>query len=366
MNVKKRFTTHYIIVLLIMFGILTLTSLTLSPLSMVLVHAALHIKFGSNFLLAIISFIIPIFIVFIVLSLYYSMKISNIILYFLDWINDLTNADYESLINRDKPLKQTKLFNLFTDLKCNLEKLTYRLQENELERSKIDNMRKDWTAGVTHDLKTPLSYIQGYSTMLLSQKESYSEAEKEEMLRITLEKSIHMKELIDDLNSVFQFEKGDIPYKPKRGNIISFLKDNVDDIQKQPRALNYHLSFHSNINTFECQFDENLLKRALSNLLVNAIIHNPENTKIILTVSINETNQRISINIKDFGVGMTREELDRLFETYYRGTSTEFSTEGTGLGMAITKQLIETHGGDISVTSIKGAETSILVELPIT
>jgi signal transduction histidine kinase len=103
------------------------------------------------------------------------------------------------------------------------------------------------------------------------------------------------------------------------------------------------------------------LKRALDNLIFNALIHNSENAKVHITLMANNS---ITIKIDDNGKGMDSAELDSLFERYYRGTNTT-RTEGTGLGMAIAKQIVELHGGSILVESELGKGTCVTVDLPL-
>jgi|GEM_PF-1324430 len=109
-------------------------------------------------------------------------------------------------------------------------------------------------------------------------------------------------------------------------------------------------------------FDETLLKRALNNLIYNALIHNPADTEIHVAL---QAGNKISITIEDNGNGMSAEEVDKLFQRYYRGTNTEEKAEGTGLGMAIAKQIIEIHDGEIHVESQKNAGTMITITFPV-
>lgn len=107
--------------------------------------------------------------------------------------------------------------------------------------------------------------------------------------------------------------------------------------------------------------DAGLLRRAFSNLLVNAVMHNPTGTEITIQV---HCNTHIEVQIMDNGKGMDEQSIQHLFERYYRGTSTDVPTGGTGLGMAIVKQIVMTHQGTIDVKSQIGHGTSIIIRLP--
>ena len=105
-----------------------------------------------------------------------------------------------------------------------------------------------------------------------------------------------------------------------------------------------------------------MLRRAFSNLLVNAVVHNPAGTAI--TVRINRDTHAV-VQITDNGRGMDEQSVSHLFDRYYRGTPTDAPAGGTGLGMAIVKQIITAHQGTVNVRSKIGEGTSVVVQLPI-
>jgi signal transduction histidine kinase len=108
--------------------------------------------------------------------------------------------------------------------------------------------------------------------------------------------------------------------------------------------------------------DARLLGRAFSNLLVNAVVHNPAGTSI--TVRIQGNDAHVQIQITDNGIGMNEQSAARLFDRYYRGTSTDTPTGSTGLGMAVVKQIVTAHRGTVDVTSKIDHGTSVTVQLP--
>jgi len=101
------------------------------------------------------------------------------------------------------------------------------------------------------------------------------------------------------------------------------------------------------------------MRRCISNLIFNALIHNKEGTEVVVDI---RNQDRINIEIKDNGKGINEEDLRKLFNRYYRGTNTE-SHKGSGLGMSIAKEVVEAHGGNIFVESELGKGTSIKIEL---
>lgn len=101
----------------------------------------------------------------------------------------------------------------------------------------------------------------------------------------------------------------------------------------------------------------------MNNLIINALTHNPQETKVKISVDVN-ANQEACIYISDNGKGMSEEEQAELFNRYYRGTNTKEKPEGSGLGLAIAKQIITLHGGDIEVKSKENEGTQFVITLP--
>ncbi|GIP37165.1 hypothetical protein J31TS4_04450 [Paenibacillus sp. J31TS4] len=248
------------------------------------------------------------------------------------------------------------------ELKSKLDGLTYQLNAAEKERNDLEETRKNWTSGVTHDLKTPLSYIKGYAAMLRSEHQ-WSEEERKEFAKIIEEKSLYMEQLIDDLSVVYEFDKMQIPLNSRTINLVAFLEHVLEDLRQYPMANDYpiHLNVKDEGDHF-LSFDQTLLKRALENFIMNAIYHNPRETTI--TVSIETIEGSTLIEIKDDGIGMDARTIQQLFHQYYRGTTTDRPHLGSGLGMSIAKQFIEKQGGQIKVESEPNRGTKITILFP--
>ena len=108
------------------------------------------------------------------------------------------------------------------------------------------------------------------------------------------------------------------------------------------------------------EVDDILFRRAINNLIYNAIVHNDEHVTIDVSV---EQNEQIYIKIADNGKGIKEEELDRIFDRYYRGTNTGEAHKGSGLGMAISKDIIKAHDGELAISSVIGHGTTIDIKM---
>lgn len=286
---------------------------------------------------------------------YVALPMADIILR----IQRLAKGNYEALPKRrfSNPANH-----LYREVYRNLAALTETLQQEEKRRKEFEKQRQEWAAGVTHDLKTPLSYITGYTDMLLSKQHPWTEEEKEEFLCIMKEKAKYMEELINDLGLAFQMEQSPMALQGmEKIELAEFMRRILAEAASMPKAREDDLEIQVSDSPIYIQGNRKLLHRAFSNLLVNSIVHNPPGTKI--TVQLAE-GQMAEIQIADNGSGMDEEDTKHLFDRYHRGTSTDAHVGGTGLGMAIVKQIITAQGGSVQVESEPGKGTVFLVRLP--
>lgn len=288
------------------------------------------------------------------------------ILYVIQWIQSLAQENFHEPAmcyhGRKFLLSRCSQF-LYKELLEQMENLRNKLKQSEADRTTLEKNRQEWLAGITHDLKTPLTYIQGYASMISSREYKWTDEEVIDFGKKIEEKSKHIKDLIDDLNLSFQTKDGKIAVHKIKTEVIAFIRKCVLDIANSQQFSAYEFSFETNINSLPMAIDTALIQRALQNVLINGIIHNPPETKI--DVSIQKQQDILLIKIADNENGMDDETKRNLFKTYYRGTSTDCSTEGSGLGMSIAKKFIELHHGSIRAESEIGQGSSIFIELPI-
>lgn len=287
----------------------------------------------------------------IFLSISISRQFVRPLVYVISRIERLTQFDYSDIsdknIHHKKSGKLKRKFKLFQPVEESLNHLSERLDSNERQIKQSEQLREEWITGLSHDLKTPLSSIYGYSTMLASEDYEWTKDEMRIFAQTMQEKATYMDALIQDLTYTYQLKNKAIQLDKVLLPLTTWLTQFADE-QVSVRVY----------GDVMLQADELLLKRIMDNLITNAKKYTPVGTKVM--VEAQHTGKEVMLTIADQGPGIPQEELDNLFERYYRGTNTTDDTTGTGLGLAITKQLIDLHNGTISVRSDRDGTVFIL------
>lgn len=273
-------------------------------------------------------------------------------------LSAVTDGIRKVTLRRFSPLAEQ---GMFKDVCRALNKMDEEIRRSDRINEETERTRREWIANITHDLKTPLSPVKGYAE-LLSENEPADPHTVREYGRIILKNISHAERLISDLTLTYQLDSGAAACRPQEISVTRFLRETVIDIVNDPAFSGRDIQFDSGTEKLTTRLDPALFRRAIQNILINALVHNPPDTKVTVSVWENEAKD-ILISIRDDGVGMDESEKARLFNRYYRGTSTEEKAEGSGLGLAIAGQVIALHGGDILVKSSPGAGTEFLITL---
>jgi two-component system phosphate regulon sensor histidine kinase PhoR len=228
------------------------------------------------------------------------------------------------------------------------------------EVKRVQEVRRDFVANVSHELKTPLTSILGYSATLLQDKPDEDTTEK--FLAAIHRNAARMQSLVDDLLGLARVESGAWKPDPQPVDIQATANEVWGAFTE--RAAKKHITL-----TIEDQAalwvltDRSALQQVLTNLFDNALRHSHENGGI--TLRIKRLGARVELAVKDSGSGIPAEHLGRVFERFYRADPGRSRQEGgTGLGLSIVKHLIETQGGQITLDSELGRGTTVTIRLP--
>lgn len=251
---------------------------------------------------------------------------------------------------------------IFNGIYAALNQMDAEIRHSDQLKNETECTRQEWIANITHDLKTPLSPVKGYAEMLACGTASDSQT-VQEYGSIILKNVDHVEKLINDLKLTYQLESGALPFHHQQVQLVRYLKELVIDIANDPAFSNRSIVFECDLPEITAVIDPDLFHRAVCNLVVNALVHNPPDTTV--TVSVAEDKEKgVCLSVRDNGVGISETEQAKLFTRYYRGTNTKEKSEGSGLGLAIAKQIVVLHNGEITVKSEPGKGTVFSIVLP--
>jgi len=228
------------------------------------------------------------------------------------------------------------------------------------ETKRANEMKDLFTNMIAHELRAPLTAMRGYASMIVEKTDASSEIQ---LSATRIEQSASRLSLIvTDLLDVARIQSGKLSMRSERVNITNVIISVVDALHIVANEKHITIKTETNASPTYIQADEKRLYQAFTNLVSNAIKYTKAGS---ITVSLEERSDRIEVRVKDTGVGMSAEHQKQLFAPFFRIENTETEgTVGTGLGMWITKQLVELMKGSIAVESIKGVGTHVVVTLP--
>lgn len=234
-----------------------------------------------------------------------------------------------------------------------------RTREVELLRSKTE-----FIGVASHQLRTPLT---GLHWALESLNKQSLEDSSKDLVDMALSASSKLLKTVNDLLDVSKIEEGKFGYKFENIDIIKFIEDIIESIKDFARQFGVKIYFQKpEEQQIIVSIDSQKLSMVFSNLLDNAIKYNVQNGQIIISLEKTKEQPYIQISIKDTGVGIPPDQFDKLFTKFFRAENVErISTEGTGLGLYIAKNIIKRHGGEIWVESELNRGSVFYFTLPL-
>lgn len=229
---------------------------------------------------------------------------------------------------------------------------------NDLHYMKTE--RSEFLASVAHELRTPLTYVRGYADIAL--KETTSPEQRLRYLSIIKDESDYITNLVQDLFSLAQMEQHNFSIRVKEVHLHPFLTRIAEKVNAMYKERHIKVSFSCS-PTLLVNLDEQRFEQVIVNILNNAYRHSKEHSHI--NISVTEEHKRISIKVEDEGEGIPPEDLPHIFDRFYRVDKARTrATGGTGLGLSIVKEIVELHGGNITVTSEIDHGSCFTISLP--
>lgn len=224
------------------------------------------------------------------------------------------------------------------------------------ELNSIEYLRKDFVSNISHELKTPIASIQGFTKLL--EQDNLSKEEKQEYINIILEETSRLSNLSSNMIKLSEFENKEIITNKKKYRIDEQIRKAIIMLEQEINKKNIKITLKSNeVTIIE---DEDLIMEIWINLLNNAVKYTDENGKI--SINVIEEDEYVRVEIKDTGIGIPKEKQDRIFEKFYQ-VEKSHSNEGSGLGLAIVKRIIDLTEGKIALESEVGKGTTFIVHI---
>lgn len=244
--------------------------------------------------------------------------------------------------------------------KDELGELSYSIQKLAKDLETIQNDRLEFLASVSHELRTPLTYIQGYTTVAL--REGLPEEKRREYLKIIKDESGRIVHLIENLFELAKIDQNNFTITKQEIELCPLIQDIVTKTKPAFDRKNITLQTHCPKRIYGYA-DPIRLEQIVLNLLDNALKYSEENTVTSITASAGEDG-KVRIRVSDQGVGIPEDELQNIFKRLYRvEKSRSRDNGGSGLGLSIVKELVEAHGGSVTIESkeLKGTTVEILI-----
>ncbi|MFR2017569.1 MAG: ATP-binding protein [Eubacterium sp.] len=294
----------------------------------------------------------------LIMSLITSRTITAPIKKLSDGANEIAGGNLDCHIDYDSTNEIGATVKSINDM---TDKLKYSIErQNEMAQS-----RKEMTAGIAHDLRTPLTSIKGYVEGLRDGIANTPE-KQERYLQTIYSSALDMEKLLDELLTLSKLESGNTQLDLIKIDINEYLAEYLAEKENKWQTGNITIKY-SGPNTkgkAYVMLDPNRFSRVLNNIISNAVKYSSKERKPVISISLEIYDKSIIIAISDNGIGISEENLKHIFDIFYRADQARTRVyDGSGLGLAVCKEIVELHQGHIWATSKEGHGTTIMISL---
>lgn len=260
------------------------------------------------------------------------------------YINSLSEASNQLL---DRNVDVIELPRELEDIQSKMNILKMTSEKNARLAEENEKRKNDLIVYLAHDLKTPLTSLIGYFSLIDEVKEM-PQKQREKYVKIALEKSYKLEDLINELFDIARFNSETIVLEKEEMNLNMMIEQIIDDFYPTLKEQDKEIKYSSN-EKIVIDGDPDKLYRVFNNLLKNAINYSTDKT---IKIETEQNEEKVLITVSNKAKKLPKEKLDRLFEKFYRADSSRTTkTGGSGLGLAIAKEIVELHGGSIKATN---------------
>ena len=227
-----------------------------------------------------------------------------------------------------------------------------------------DRLRRELVTNVSHDLRTPLASMQGYIETLIIKDEALDAGTRKQYLEIARRHATHLNRLIQDLFELAMLDSRSVTPEFERFLLAELIHDVVQEFELQARDANVALEVNPPDDSVSVYADISLIQRVLENLVGNALKHTPAGGRV--SISVQRSAAAVGVSVADTGPGIAEDALPHIFDRFYRADQHNGpSRDSMGLGLAITKRILELHSSEISVVSRDRQGSRFHFDLPV-
>ena len=227
-----------------------------------------------------------------------------------------------------------------------------------------DRLRRELVTNVSHDLRTPLASMQGYIETLIIKDSALDTGTRKQYLEIARRHATHLNRLIQDLFELSMLDSRSVTPEFERFPLAELIHDVVQEFELQAREANVTLEVNPPDESVSVYADISLIQRVLENLVGNALKHTPPGGKV--SISVQHSAAAVGVSVADTGSGIAEEALPHIFERFYKAAQDDVRATGSmGLGLAITKRILELHSSEINVVTKARQGTRFHFDLPV-
>ena len=270
----------------------------------------------------------------------------------------------ELVIAIQNALSIQEVKDLNSSLEQRIETATKELRASNAQLQKLDEAKDEFISMASHQLRTPLTSIKGYVSMLMDGDVGEVSEEQKHLLQEAFMSSERMVRLIGDFLNVSRLQTGKFVIDKHPVDLAKIVSEEVEGLQTNAQSRGLSFTFKKLKNIPELNLDENKIHQVIMNFCDNAIYYSKENSNI--NVSLAVVNNQVEFSVKDTGIGVPADEQAQLFNKFFRATNARKQRpDGTGVGLFLAKKVIDAHDGKIVFESEEGKGSTFGFRLPI-
>jgi two-component system phosphate regulon sensor histidine kinase PhoR len=236
------------------------------------------------------------------------------------------------------------------------------------EAKQVDRLRDEFVTNVSHELRTPLTVIKGYVELLMEEFGDTFMPSQKDFLKVINEESDRLAKLIDGILEFGKARTGEIGLRQEQFNLLEVIEDSIKFFT--PPAVRKEIKITRKLppDLSPIKGDKNAIRFALDQLMDNAIKFSPEKGTVAVEIGgwkLEDNVWKVELSIRDSGIGIGPETLPHIFDRFYRAEQKVHTLQGTGIGLSIVREIIELHGGTITVQSTPGQGSQFTIRLPM-